>query len=423
MKIYVAALGCKLNRSEAEEWARQLVSRGCEIVKEPTLADLCILNTCTVTHVAARKSRNFARRYAKANPNTQVVLTGCYAQISPEEAERLPGVRLVLGTAAKEHLVDELAERMGLPFPNPGSSAPIAPSLRTRTTVKIQDGCDNACTYCVVRIARGHQRSRPAQDVLADILAREAEGCQEIVLTGVHIGAYGHERGETLAALVRDILTQTRFPRLRLSSIEPWDFTPELLKLWENPRLCPHVHLPLQSGCDATLRRMNRRYTTAQFRAQLDAAHAAIPNLAVTTDVIVGFPGEDEAEFTASAQFVADAHLARVHVFPYSVRPDTPAATMPDQVSPSVKGERVQRMLTIGQASAQAFRRPFLGHRMDVLWEQHNGVVWSGLTDNYIHVEAIRREDICNRILPVRVVDLTDEGVRGEFEAETPCTL
>jgi threonylcarbamoyladenosine tRNA methylthiotransferase MtaB len=254
------------------------------------------------------------------------------------------------------------------------------------------------------------------QDILAEILARQAEGYQDIVLTGVHIGAYGHERGESLAALVRAILAQTCFPRLRLSSIEPWDLSPELLRLWEDPRLCRHLHLPLQSGCDATLYRMNRRYTIAHFRAQLDAARAAIPDLAVTTDVIVGFPGEDEAEFSVSAQFVADMHLARVHVFPYSVRPGTLAAEMPDQVPPLVKAERTQRMLVIAHASAQAFQRQYLGRRMDVLWEKHAGTLWTGLTDNYIHVEAHSQEDIRNRILAVRLAEMVPDGVRGEFE-------
>jgi len=417
MRVYLKALGCKLNQSETEDWARRLVAAGCDIVEDPTQAELCIVNTCTVTHVAARKSRNLARRCSRANPRARVMLTGCYAEISPAEAAGLPGVSWVLGTAEKEHLVERVQVEFGLALAEPSRNRPSVSTLRTRAVVKIQDGCDNACTYCIVRVARGRQRSRPLADVFAEVLARQAEGYQELVLTGVHIGAYGRERGQTLAELVHTILAQTEFPRLRLSSIEPWDLTPDLLKLWDNPRLCRHVHLPLQSGCDATLRRMNRRYASSHFRHLLATTRAAIPDLAVTTDVIVGFPGEDEQEFAASVAFVDEMHLARVHVFPFSVRPGTPAASMSGQVPPQVKDERRQRMRAIGHAGASAFRCQFLGREMDVLWETHEGAQWSGLTDNYIRVEVTSTRDLRNLVLPARLLELQGDGVRAELTA------
>ena len=326
MRVFLTSVGCKLNQSEVESWARHLAAFGCEVVADPAAADLCVVNTCTVTHVAARKSRQLVRRCHRANPQAQIVVTGCYAEMSPAEASSLPGVILVLGTAGKEHLVETVAERLGLQrVQEPRDVSPI-PSRHTRAWVKIQDGCDNACTYCIVHIARGRQRSRPLPEVLTEILARQAEGYQEMVLTGVHIGAYGREHGTTLAALIETILAQTQFRRLRLTSIEPWDVTGDLLALWENPRLCRHLHLPLQSGCDATLQRMNRRYTAAHYRDLVRRAREAIPDLAVTTDVIVGFPGEDEGEFAATAAFVTAMEFARIHVFPFSARPGTVAA-------------------------------------------------------------------------------------------------
>jgi threonylcarbamoyladenosine tRNA methylthiotransferase MtaB len=244
------------------------------------------------------------------------------------------------------------------------------------------------------------------------------------VLTGVHIGAYGHDRlgndsGADLWALVSRILDETEVPRLRLSSIEPWDLTERSFSLWEDTRLCRHLHLPLQSGCDAILSRMGRRYTTAKFAALVDAARAAIPDLAVTTDVIVGFPGESEEEAAESLSFVRAMGFARVHVFPYSLRPGTPAASLPDQVPAAVKAERAKAMREIAAASTRAFQRQFIGRTMSVLWESSRqseaGLVWSGLTDNYLRVYVASSEDRANRQSAVRLVALTKGGLRGEF--------
>jgi threonylcarbamoyladenosine tRNA methylthiotransferase MtaB len=415
LKVYLTALGCKLNQSEAESWARSLAAAGFDIVDDPASADLSIVNTCTVTHVAARKSRQRVRQCARANPQARVVVAGCFAEMSPAQAKRLPRVCSVVGTAGKEQLVETICAESGLAPPVVPGPTQRPPGAHTRAFVKIQDGCDNACTYCIVRVARGPQRSRPSEAILDEVLARQAEGYQEIVLTGVHIGAYGRDRGQTLAGLVDGILERTHCPRLRLSSIEPWDLTPDLLARWENPRLCRHLHLPLQSGCDATLKRMNRRYTTAQYSDLLCAARRAIPDLAVTTDLIVGFPGEDQSEFEASAEFVERMAFARLHVFPYSARQGTVAGGMSAQVSATVKKKRAAHMADIGRRCAMAFQRRFVGRTMDVLWETQRSGQWNGLTDNYIRVWVQSPQPLWNCILPARLIEVTPRGMRGEL--------
>ncbi len=432
MRIYLSSLGCKLNQAEMDDLAARLVQQGHEVVASPLDADLCVLNTCAVTHVAAQKSRQALRRLHRDNPQARLVATGCYAELSPGELEGLPGIERVVGNADKP----DLASLLGLlepgrapalvSFPRPASTA----IPRTRALVKIQDGCDNACTYCIIRVARGSQRSRPAGEILAEVRARLAAGHQEIVLTGVHVGAYGRDlrRGGSdgsavdLWGLVRRILDETQVPRLRLSSIEPWDLPQEVLTLWRDPRLCRHLHLPLQSGSDATLARMGRRYTTAGFAALVDAARAAIPDLAVTTDVIIGFPGETEADFSQSLEFVREMGLARVHVFPYSSRPGTPAARMPGPVPAQVKAAWASRMRDVAADSSRAFRRRFLGRRVEVLWESrrpgNEGPMWRGLSDHYLRVEAPGPPDqkLGNSFGRVRIQGLTRDGLHGQME-------
>jgi threonylcarbamoyladenosine tRNA methylthiotransferase MtaB len=313
---------------------------------------------------------------------------------------------------------------------------------RTRPLVKIQDGCDNACAYCIVRTLRGWQRSRPRQEVLGEIARLVQQGYHEVVLTGVHVGAYGRDTGDSLGGLVRAILQRLPLERLRLSSIEPWDLAragPEramdadeghagdFFALWEDSRLCRHLHLPLQSGCDVTLRRMNRNYTTAQYAGWVAQARAAIPGLALTTDVIAGFPGETESEFSASLAFIEQMQFARVHAFSYSPRPGTPAAGMLDQIDLPVRQQRALQIRESGRRSGESFRRQFLGCTLPVLWEiglgtgQHMQSIrqrqtnrWSGLTDNYIRVYVESERDLANVLSPARLCTLDADGVRGE---------
>lgn len=423
MKVHLASLGCKLNQSEVEAWARELAALGHEIVAEPEQADLCVANTCAVTHVAARKSRQLVRRLGRASPGTRLVVTGCYAELKATEAQALASVALVAGTAQKTNLVSELVRLLNLPVAttaqereHDATGRGVTPAhLRTRALIKIQDGCDNTCTYCIVRVARGKQRSATIPSVVAEIQAREREGYQEAVLTGVHIGAFGRERGESLADLLRAILGQTGIRRIRASSIEPWDLTDELLALWLDRRLCPHLHLPLQSGCDATLRRMGRRCSSGQFLDLVQQAREAIPDLAVTTDIIVGFPGEDEDEFSQTVSLAEEVGFARIHVFPYSARPGTVAAAMPAQVCPDVAQSRVARLLELGRRCSRDFRAQFVGRVAEVLWESQRDGMWNGLTGNYVRVETRSAADLHNRITSVRLTGMTEQGLLGEL--------
>jgi threonylcarbamoyladenosine tRNA methylthiotransferase MtaB len=282
--------------------------------------------------------------------------------------------------------------------------------------VKVQDGCDNTCTYCVTRLLRGPSRSRPLAAVVAEVQALVAEGCQEAVLTGVNLGSYGRDLGLPggLRALIEALLVQTELFRLRLSSLEPWDVDESFLTLWQSPRLCRQLHLPLQSGCDKTLRRMGRRVTTAGFVRLVEFARAAVPDLAVTTDVITGFPGEDETAFRASTGFVAGLGFARLHVFPYSPRPGTPAARLPDQIPGQVREARAREMRELGAEQALRFRRRFVGREMMVLWEQRRGGLWAGLTDNYLRVVTRAESDLHNRLTAVRLLAAENGRLVGE---------
>jgi threonylcarbamoyladenosine tRNA methylthiotransferase MtaB len=432
MKVYLQSLGCKLNQSELESLACQFVQAGHTVVDTVREADLCVLNTCAVTHTAAGKSRQAIRRLRRANSNARLAVTGCYAQMWPQEIRDLGNVDLIVGNEGKEQLVERVEREWGLKgggsgrawVLSPAAQLPI-PQARTRAFVKIQDGCDNHCTYCIVRVARGRQRSQPRRDVLAEVEARVAAGYQEVVLTGVHIGAYGRDSGhqgdESLWGLVEAILMRTHVRRLRLSSIEPWDLDPDCFRLWEDSRLCRHLHLPLQSGCDATLQRMGRSYTAGRFAALVEAAREAISDVAITTDVLVGFPGESEAEFKESLRFVKAMGFARTHVFKYSARPGTPAATMPDQVPPPVKKARSRAMMEAGRRSAEAFWRAFLGRTLEVLWEgQRKGseseqkALWSGLTDNYLRVRTQEGRDLSNTITRTKLIAWDGDGMWGE---------
>ena len=416
MRIYVSSLGCKLNQSEMDTLAARMAQGGHQVVASPAEADLCVLNTCAVTHVAAQKSRQALRRLHRENPQARLVATGCYAELTPTDLVDLPGVESVVGNQEKARLWETLGG--GAPIQQPLSQVPRS---RTRALVKIQDGCDNACSYCIIHIARGPQQSVSQEDILTEVRARLAAGHQEIVLTGVHIGAYGRDSGTDAGGdlwdLVPRILAETGVPRLRLSSIEPWDLPEHAFRLWHDARLCRHLHLPLQSGSDAILRRMARRYTTAEFAALVSAARAAIPDLAVTTDVIVGFPGETEQEFAQSLAFVEASGFARTHVFPYSLRPGTPAARMSDQVPSQVKAARAKAMRDVAAGSHRAFRQRFVGRTMDVLWEScregQPGAKYRGLTGNYLRVETAAAGGLANTLTATHLTELSEQGLWG----------
>ena len=420
MKVYLSSLGCKLNQNEIETLARELATAGHQIVPDPSEADTIILNTCTVTQVAARKSCQLARRLYRTNNDAPIVLTGCFAEISPEKAAGLPGVRQVVGNQDKSRLL----ELSGISTPDAAPEDPLSkkdiPLLRTRASVKIQDGCDNECTYCIVRTARGPQHSREKDDIVSEVQARLETDYKEIVLTGVHIGAYGQDQGQTaqtnLWDLVDEILHKTTVPRLRLSSIEPWDISVRNLTLWQDSRLCRHLHLPLQSGCDPILSRMRRRYTVREFAHLVETARRIVPEIAITTDVMVGFPGETEEEFRETLRFVETMQFSKVHVFPYSNRPRTEAAQFPNQIDPQAKRDRSQRLTAVAHHGEIAFWSQFIDQSVEVLWEtQKDSLEWSGLTDHYVRVSTRASADLHNKITTVHITGLTAQGLRGQI--------
>jgi threonylcarbamoyladenosine tRNA methylthiotransferase MtaB len=400
-RVALDTVGCKLNQAETQLLARQFARAGYRLVPPDDGADVYVLNTCTVTRVADGKCRRLLKSARRRNPGALVVAVGCYAQRARQELSQIKGVDLVLDNSQKLDLLPRLEESGRLVRPGAGSTRA---DFRTRAFVRVQDGCNNFCSYCIVPLVRGREKSRPLKQVIDEVKHRVADGYKEVVLTGTEIGSY-NDKGIVLKELLQRILEETGVVRLRLSSLQPREITPEFIRLWQNQRLCRHFHLSLQSGSDAVLERMKRRYTTSEYQRAVDLIRQAVPGVAVTTDVIVGFPGETDAEFEQSYDFARQMDFARIHVFSYSPRPGTRAADMPRQVEDRVKRERSRRMLALGRACIRNFRKKFLGETVMVLWEKETGGVWSGLTDNYIRAYTRSDKDLTNRLLPVRLVD------------------
>lgn len=418
MKIYLDTIGCRLNQSEIETMARQFRAAGHEIVASAQGADLAVVNTCAVTSDAAADSRQKIRAAARLGAD-RVVVTGCWATLQPTEAAKLPNVLRVVTNEQKDNLVETLnVERLTFNV-EPILRQPL-PGLhrRTRAFIKVQDGCDNACTFCITTVARGEGRSRPLDEVIRDIQYALAGGTKEIVLTGVHLGSWGQEWGRHLRELVRAILDQTDTPRLRLSSLEPWDLEADFFGLWRDRRLCGHLHLPLQSGSRSVLKRMARKTTPESFRELVAAARSVMPEAAVTTDVIAGFPGESEEEFAETLDFVHEMDFAGGHVFTYSARPGTAASKMKGQIRPEVRKKRNAILREAFEESARVYRQKFVGRRMSVLWEsvtELNEWGWQmeGWTENYLRVRAAASSPRWNELDEVELVDATGDTLRG----------
>lgn len=404
-------LGCKVNQAETELLAKQFAEAGYQLVSSVDACDVYILNTCTVTHIADRKSRHLLRLVRKRNPEALVVVTGCYVERAPQELVPLE-VDLVVSNEDKPRL-RQLLEASGRIHSPGNGSAGYYEGLRTRAFIKAQDGCSSFCSYCIVPLVRRQEQSVPAEQVVAEVKHRLEHGYKEVVLTGVKIGAY-YYNGVDLTGLLERILAETDVIRLRLSSLQPDEISPELIGLWHDRRLCCHFHLSLQSGSDTVLRRMKRRYPVDAYRHAVSLVRSVVPDVAITTDLIVGFPGETDREFEESFRLCRELGFARIHVFPFSPRQGTEAACMPQPVTDKVKKERTARMLALAEESAERFRRQFLGRVMSVLWEKQDDVVWSGLTDNYIRVYSESNEDLTNRLVPVKLVAVREDGVWGE---------
>ncbi|MQL51665.1 tRNA (N(6)-L-threonylcarbamoyladenosine(37)-C(2))-methylthiotransferase MtaB [Desulfofundulus thermobenzoicus] len=431
--VALVTLGCKVNQYESDALATLFRRRGYRVVDFSKPADVYVINTCTVTHLGDRKSRQLIRRATRNNPGAMVVVTGCYAQTSPGEVLAIPGVDLVVGTRDKARLVDLVEEQAGRkdgPVAAVGDifaveeftelPVPALPS-RVRAFLKIQEGCNNYCAYCIIPFARGPLRSRDPERVLAEARRLVREGFKELVLTGIHTGAYGQDRpGDMdLAGLVGRLAEIPGLLRLRLSSVEPMDITGELVQsMASRPNICRHLHIPLQSGDDQVLARMRRHYTTEDFRRLVRDIRARIPEVAISTDVIVGFPGETDENFASTLAFVREMAFSRLHVFKYSPRRGTAAASFPDQISAQVKGERSHRLIALGEELAVSFARQYIGKEVLVLVEeaspQRKGF-YEGLTDNYLRVFFPGGSHLVGQIVPVLVEEAEGPDLKGRI--------
>jgi len=428
MNIYLDIVGCRLNQAEIEQFAHQFRSAGHVLVSAPEKADLAVINTCTVTSAAASDSRGKIRQAKRAGVG-ELVVTGCWATLNAQEAANMVGVSRVISNDQKDRLVPDL---LNIPDQTPGREPlerePIPGArLRTRAFIKVQDGCDNCCTFCITTIARGPGRSRGLPEILADIRAAcdpagGPNSAKEVVLTGVHLGSWGYDLSPrlNLQHLVRSILEETSVPRLRLSSLEPWDLDEDFFALWENSRLCRHLHLPLQSGSATVLRRMARKITPREYANLVTSARAAVAGIAITTDVITGFPGESETEFMESLAFIREMGFAGGHVFTFSARDGTAAARMQEQVPHPLRKQRSAKVRTLLAESSAAYRENFLGQVLPVLWESASTVGphgWelSGLTGNYLRVKAQAPHNKWNSITPVRLTGMNGKVLYGQI--------
>ena len=413
IRVAIETLGCKLNQAESESLARDLSSAGYALVPAGGQAEVYVLNSCTVTHVADRKSRQLIRAARRLNPEALIVATGCYAERSATDM-KAAGADVVVGVTDKTDIIDLVRGRL------PHKTGPLHERQfsRTRAFVKVQDGCNRHCSYCIVPLVRGGEKSLAVDAILAEIDQRVSEGFKEIVLTGTEVGAYSND-GAGITGLIERILNETRVERVRVSSLQPFEITPELLELWENPRLCRHFHISLQSGSNAILKGMQRGYDTAGYTGAVESIMANMPDAAITTDIIVGFPGETDKEFQRSMAFCRRAGFARIHVFPFSPRPGAPAASMQGQVPELVKKDRARQMLALAKEAAAAFRSQSVGNTTEALWEYEQSGLWSGYTGNYIRVYTRSSGNLTNVLSNVKLVKAYKDGIFAElFESE-----
>ncbi|GBD25151.1 Threonylcarbamoyladenosine tRNA methylthiotransferase MtaB [bacterium HR30] len=429
LRVAITTLGCKVNQYDTVAIRQALREKGCVLVEFDQPADVYIVNSCSVTDRAEAESLRLARRARRMNPAAKVVMTGCFAQVAPMRAaisevdgvvglNRLPDlVDFVLGHAQDRVLVSDLRQARQVRTVGPGVDA-----SRTRAFLKIQEGCDLFCSFCIVPMARGASRSVPPREIIAQYDFLASAGVKEVVLTGVHLGSWGHDLSPRLelADIIEMLLERDRVPRLRLSSIDPPEITTRLLALFSSAsQLCPHLHVPIQAGVDSVLRRMRRRYDTALVRARLEEIRARLPDAAIGTDVIAGFPGETEEEFEQSLDFLDSLPLTYFHVFPYSVRQGTTAAKLPGHLPRAVVHARARKLRRLGQQKREAFARRFLGRCLSVLFEEGSGEPgWSvGYSRNYQRVR-VPGEVPANSEVPVQIQSMVAGQLIGQCRPE-----
>ena len=419
LKVAFCSLGCKVNQYETNAMAQKFLEHDYEIVEFDEYADIYIVNTCTVTNVADRKSRQMLRRAKEFNPQSIVVACGCYAQVAAKELEEIPEVDLIIGNNEKNdiiQIVENYIAQKGaedlvsdvmykLDYVELGTTTYTE---KTRAVIKVQDGCDRFCTYCLIPYARGHIRSRKIENVIEEIKKVVEEGINEVVITGIHIASYGRDfkdKNIGLIDLLEEINKIQGLHRIRLGSIEPTIITDEFVeRLSKLDKICDHFHLSLQSGCTETLKRMNRRYTTEEFRAVTKRLRAKFPNAALTTDIIVGFPGETDEEFNITYEFLKEIAFYKMHIFKYSPRKGTKAAVMPNQIDGKVKEERSKKLIELSNENEYNYNKKYIGKQVEVLFEEREGEYLKGHTTNYIVVKhKTDKDDLINKIAKVTV--------------------
>ncbi len=423
MQVHLTTLGCRLNEAELENWATGFMSQGHAITETPEQADIVVINTCAVTQDAVRKSRQLIRRTHRNNPAAKLVVSGCYSSLHNSLADEIEGIDLVIPNQDKEKLVDITTQELNLLTMPSEATTPGETSLfkrgRQRAFIKIQDGCRYRCTYCIVTVARGSERSRSISDIISEINHLTSQGIHEAVLTGVHVGGYGSDIQSDLYELIKTILSETDLPRLRLASVEPWDLPDRFFELFTNPRLMPHMHLPLQSGSDGVLKRMSRRCKTSDFKHLIDYARDAVPDFNVTTDIIVGFPGETEQEWQESMEFIRQAAFSHIHIFSYSEREGTKAASLPNQISNAIKKQRSGELHQLAAKMKQAYMKQHLHREFPILWEgstliddKPGNKKYFGYTPNFIRtqIDAPADATITNTIQQARLTEVDSKG-------------
>ncbi|MBN19150.1 MAG: tRNA (N(6)-L-threonylcarbamoyladenosine(37)-C(2))-methylthiotransferase MtaB [Chloroflexi bacterium] len=414
--------GCKLNQSDSLNITNTLLESGYLMSDTNKYADIFILNSCTVTHIADRKARNKIRNFKKHNPESTIVATGCYAERSPDFLKSMEEVDLVISNKDKEQITTEISKILNIdqefiqPFP---SNLIKNPKLKTRAMVKIQEGCDQICSYCIVPIVRGREKSIPLKDIVNRINKLSSMGYKEIVLTGTQLGSYGFEfKNIKIINLLKTIISDTDIQRLRISSLQPQDLSSGLLELWENPRLCPHIHIPLQSGNNNLLKQMRRRYTVEIFNQTIYLVRSKIHNVSITTDVIAGFPGEDDKSFQDTYDLCKKIKFSNMHIFPYSKRPKTSAAYFNNDTPSDIKSNRVKALIDLNNNNKRLFEQSFDNSVRKVLWEEsyieNNKKYWTGLTDNYLKVKTVENNNIRNKITKVKL-NYIDNELQGKI--------
>ncbi|KKU52025.1 MAG: 2-methylthioadenine synthetase [Parcubacteria group bacterium GW2011_GWA2_47_10] len=414
-RVAFHTLGCKLNLAETSTIGRQFVDGGFEVVKIDQKADVCVINTCSVTERADRECRQIVRRALRHSPEAFVIVIGCYAQLQPEEIASIPGVDLVLGSKEKFDIF-----RFANGFSKSGEAQAVVSPLQDVDTFSIassQDGCDYSCSFCTIPLARGASRSLEVTPTVSQAREIVAAGYKEIVLTGVNVGDYGKKIDTNLLALLRDLVAVEGLERIRISSIEPNLLSDELLEFWlGNEKLCKHFHMPLQAGSDELLKGMRRRYLTDWYADRVSTIKSAHPDAGIGVDIIVGFPGETDELFEETYRFLVELPVSYLHVFTYSERPHTHALTLPDHIEPRLRFERSERLRILGAKKRRAFDLSFVGSTVEVLFEGESDHGWmTGLTGEYVRAKVPTEYDLSNQIRKTKIKHFGEEGCIGEL--------